>query len=40
MSNPTLDVLNQHMSIRSFTDEMVSDQQVSERFVRQLLGLI
>lgn len=30
MSNPTLDVLNQHMSIRSFTDEMVSDQQVSE----------
>lgn len=30
MSNQTLDILNQHMSIRAFTNETVSDQQVSE----------
>lgn len=37
MSNPTLDLLNQHMSIRAFTDKPVTDEQVQKIFMQQLL---
>ena len=38
MSNPTLDLLNQHMSIRAFTDEPVTDEQVQKIFHAAVAG--